>query len=64
MFIKTSKTIGKAEDQTNSANNVLIIKLMTNHGLGNLMFMYASVLGIALTNKGKLRVVPFVKKKK
>lgn len=59
---KTSKTIFKVENQTNSANNDLIIKLMTNHGLGNLMFMYASALGIALTNKRKLRVEPFVKK--
>ena len=62
MFTKTSKTISKAGNQTNSANNDLIIKLMTNHGLGNLMFMYASALGMALTNNRKLRVQPFVKK--
>ena len=62
--LKTSTETGNVINNTNNnyTNNDLIIKLMTNHGLGNLMFMYASALGIALTNKRTLRVHPFVKK--
>ena len=59
--LKASTETGNATNNTYT-NNDLIIKLMPNIGLGNLMFMYASALGIALTNKRTLRVHPFVKK--
>ena len=61
--LKTSTETSNAINNTNNnyTNNDLIIKLMTNHGLGNLMFMYASALGIALTNKRTLKVHPFVR---
>ena len=58
---KTNKVTDKVINQVNDTNNDLIIKLKTNHGLGNLMFMYASALGIAITNGRKLKVQPFVK---
>ena len=58
---KTQSARYLSKKQINYAKNDLIIKLKTNHGLGNLMFMYASALGIAITNKRKLRIQPFVK---
>ena len=63
-ILKKSTETDNAIHKTNSnyTNNDLIIIFMTDHGLGNLMFMYASALGIALTNKRTLRVHPYVKK--
>ena len=36
----------------------LIIILRPNHGIGNLLFMYASAFGISLKNHRKLKVYP------
>ena len=38
----------------------LIIKMQPGAGLGNILFMYASALGIALENNRNLRIYPFI----